>query len=763
MKKNFTLTPVSFILLFGISANAQNVTVLFTASGTFTVPACVTSVQVQSWGGGGGGGGSVSNPANNSGGGGGGGAYMLVASVPVVPGNTYNVVVGMGGTAAVGVSGGNGGASSFNGTAVANGGAGGMCYNNFFSAGNGAGGAGGTGGTYNGGNGHSGDHPDCGGGGGGGAGSGGNGGPGGWIVDCTGGVGGIGTNAGGVGGDGGTTDGLPGVAPGGGGGGSNTQNLLGGTSRSGGPGGNGQVIITYVDPSPVITSVTGGGCIGQTITVNGTNFSGTTSVTIGSTAVTNLIISPTVVSGTIAPGTTTGLVTITTPCGSDTYGSSFIVNQPQPPVNLGTQSFCAGGSFSFGGQSYTAAGTYYDTTASTITGCDSITAITLNVNSATTVPISQSICSGNSYFFHGQYLSNAGIYSDTTSSTVNGCDSITTLTLAVTSPSPQIVAHSICTGGSFTFNGTTYSVAGQYPDTLLGAGMNGCDSIVILDLAVNSFASSAISDSICTGATYNFNGTIISSAGTYVDTLAGGSVNGCDSIITLVLGIKSGSTSSVTASVSSPVICASDSSQICASAGFVSYLWNTADTGMCMFTSLAGNYYVTATDNNGCTATSNHVSVSVYAVPSVSITVNGDTLSSFGAVSYQWYYNGNLINGANDSVYVAGAPGNYTLEITDTNGCTALSLPVVISGIEHALSEAWSIYPNPFSTGNFILSVGNNFIGSGIEISDADGRIIFKSSIVNPKSEIQLNVSQGVYLLRISSPNGTVVKKLIRL
>jgi len=71
------------------------VTVTYTSSGNFVVPAGVTSIMVEAWGGGGGGGGRA-NSGSGGAGGGGGGAYAR-DTVTVVPGNTYSVTVGAGG------------------------------------------------------------------------------------------------------------------------------------------------------------------------------------------------------------------------------------------------------------------------------------------------------------------------------------------------------------------------------------------------------------------------------------------------------------------------------------------------------------------------------------------------------------------------------------------------------------------------------------------------------------------------------------------
>ncbi len=228
------LLPVIFI-----SLNISGQTQTFTSSGTFTVPPGVTSIVVECWGGGGGGGSSYTSPTNRRAGGGGGGGGYSLSIVAVTPGNSYNIVVGNGGSGGVVGNGSAGGASTFNVvTVVANGGAGGL------RGGNGAGGAGalvGTGDiTYRGGNGGTGSNPAGSGGGGGGAGSTGTGGN---ALSTTAGTGT--TLNGGNGGAGRTTfsaNGNNGSTYGGGG--SGGYSLANAGDRSGGAGAKGLVIIT---------------------------------------------------------------------------------------------------------------------------------------------------------------------------------------------------------------------------------------------------------------------------------------------------------------------------------------------------------------------------------------------------------------------------------------------------------------------------------------------------------------------------------------
>ncbi|MDI5951247.1 choice-of-anchor D domain-containing protein [Flavobacterium yafengii] len=94
----FTISLL-FITFFGISQTTQT----FSTSGTFTVPAGITSIQVEAWGGGGAGGGATGNPS--AGGGGAGGGYVKNTSLTVIPGTTYTVTVGNGGVGSTGTGG----------------------------------------------------------------------------------------------------------------------------------------------------------------------------------------------------------------------------------------------------------------------------------------------------------------------------------------------------------------------------------------------------------------------------------------------------------------------------------------------------------------------------------------------------------------------------------------------------------------------------------------------------------------------------------
>ena len=139
-----------------------------------------------------------------------------------------------------------------------------------------------------------------------------------------------------------------------------------------------------------------------------------------------------------------------------------------------------------------------------------------------------SITACNSYLWNGNTYSLSGTYYDS-SQTLPGCDSILILNLVI--DSADFVQVNVTACDSYSWNNNIYSTNGIHNDTL--QNINGCDSIVTLNLTINNSFSSVDTISSCDN--YSWNGTIFSTSGTYLDTLQ--TISGCDSIVSLQLTI----------------------------------------------------------------------------------------------------------------------------------------------------------------------------------------------------------------------------------
>ena len=229
------------------------------------------------------------------------------------------------------------------------------------------------------------------------------------------------------------------------------------------------------------------------------------------------------------PGTyTQNLQTVN---GCDSIVTLNLTVNPVESTNL-TAAICEGATYTENGFNVSEAGTYTQN-LQTVNGCDSIVTLTLTVNPVASTTFTAAICEGTSYTENGFNVSEAGTYTQNLQ-TVNGCDSIVTLTLTINPVESTNFTAAICEGTTYTENGFNVSEAGTYTQNL--QTINGCDSIVTLTLTVNPVENTNLSASICEGTTYTENGFNASEAGTYTQNLQ--TINGCDSIVTLNLTIN---------------------------------------------------------------------------------------------------------------------------------------------------------------------------------------------------------------------------------
>jgi len=115
--------------------------------------------------------------------------------------------------------------------------------------------------------------------------------------------------------------------------------------------------------------------------------------------------------------------------------------------------------------------------------CDSTVILTLNVVSCVPdmVPIFDSICEGEPYYFDSKLLLTSGIYFESGINSV-GCDSITVLDFKVLPRYYNDIYEEIAEGETYILNGRPYGKDGVYSETLVS--VSNCDSVVILHLNV---------------------------------------------------------------------------------------------------------------------------------------------------------------------------------------------------------------------------------------------------------------------------------------
>jgi len=353
---------------------------------------------------------------------------------------------------------------------------------------------------------------------------------------------------------------------------------------------------------------------------------------------------------------------------------------------------------------------------------------------------------------------------------------ITTITYNYTSAIPTLsglpngVNHTI-NNGIVTINGTP-TITGTFNYNLTIPGTCGNVQTTTGTITVNNFIRDTIVANACSsftspwGASYN-------QTGIYLDTI-NNSV-GCDSIIQLNLTITGLPT--VTA------ISVSESCGFTASAtggsGNYSYSWSNGATGNFVTGLSAGNYVVTATDQNGCASS---IQVTVLSDPPTgfSITANDTCLENSVQFSIttgapisniNWDF-GDPSTGANNTstsltpTHLFSATGTYTIRaiVNFSCGIDTLFKTLTITNCDSSIDVCHLYIPNKFSPNNdginekfFPLSICS-FEQYEFSIFNRWGELIFKTSNQTDKWDGKYKGSECssgayVYLIEYKFPS----------
>jgi len=188
----------------------------------------------------------------------------------------------------------------------------------------------------------------------------------------------------------------------------------------------------------------------------------------------------------------------------------------------------------FGLQQLTQNGNYTEI-FQTINGCDSIVHLILTVNPSYTEVDSKIVCESEvPVIFGTQSLVSSGEYTETFRS-VNGCDSVVTLTLLINPTYSKSETKTVCSNElPVVFGSQLCETGGNY--TEIFETVNNCDSTVYLTLVVNEVINTTLADFIYVeDLPYIFGKQQLTKTGFYNETFL--ALNGCDSTVNLTLTV----------------------------------------------------------------------------------------------------------------------------------------------------------------------------------------------------------------------------------
>ncbi|MBI1770297.1 MAG: SprB repeat-containing protein, partial [Bacteroidetes bacterium] len=444
------------------------------------------------------------------------------------------------------------------------------------------------------------------------------------------------------------------------------------TDGSGCPGTKSQIVTVNANPSPTITAG------GPTTFCSGGN------VTLTSNAFSSYLWSSSETTQAITKSAS-GTYTVTVIDGNGCTGSASKVvtvnSNPTPTITAGgATTFCSGGSVTLtssaasayawtGGAttasiSATTSGNYF-VTVTDGNGCTGVSAaktVTVNPNPTPTITAggATTFCSGGSVTLTSSaasaYAWTGGATTASISATTsgnyfvtvtdgNGCTGVSAATAVTINPNPTPTitaggATTFCSGGSVTL---TSSAASAY------AWTGGATSASLSVLTSGNYFVTVTDGNGCTGV----------SAATTV------TVNSNPSVALSKTDATCGNSDGTATATPS------------GGSGVYSYLWNNLATTQTINNLAAGNYDVTVTDANGCSATGT-VSVNSIGGPTLSFTQTNVTCNggNNGAIdltvsggtpgfSYSWS------NGTTSEDISTLNAGSYDVTVSDNNSCIA--------------------------------------------------------------------------------------------
>ncbi|MFN4952065.1 MAG: LamG-like jellyroll fold domain-containing protein, partial [Flavobacteriales bacterium] len=284
--------------------------------------------------------------------------------------------------------------------------------------------------------------------------------------------------------------------------------------------------------------------------------------------------------------------------------------------------------------------------------------------------------------------------------------------------------------------------------------MNGVSTTQSQTITVNALptVTATANQTVCAGTSVTLNGSGASSYSwnngisngvaftpnsTTTYTVTGTDANGCTNTAQTTVTVNALPAANITAQ-GATTFCQNNSVTLNANSGAgFSYQWynnGSAINGANSATlpvSNAGSYTVQVTNANNCSQTSAATSVTVNALPAATITpASATTFCQGGSVvlngnvgqglSYQWNLNGSPINGANAASYTANASGNYSLDVLNSDGCSATStvvsvtvnaLPTVSAGANQTLCAGTAITLSGSGASSYTW---NNGVSNGV-------------------------------------------------
>jgi len=348
-------------------------------------------------------------------------------------------------------------------------------------------------------------------------------------------------------------------------------------------------------------------------------------------AAVNSTLSLTINGSPLAPTYSAGTYTLTATDAKGCTGTTiFTITQPALIANSTNATACD--SYSWNGNTYTTSGAY-STTYLAANGCDSVYTLNLTINNSSSNTTTIVACDTYTWNCNNVTYTVSGLYNCTS---LNAAGCVHTEILALTLGYTSVSSNSVFACDSYTWNGNgiVYTTSGTYTSTSINA--SGCIYTQTLILSLGNSTSHTFVASACDSYTWTCNNATYTTSGLYTCT----SINGTGCVHTETLALTIGYVDIVNTTISS----------------CDTYTWGVS--GLTYSTS--GMYTLTSLNASGCLHTEN-----------LNLNINNSTsttLTITACDSYTW--NCNNVTYSSTGIYsctslnTSGCPNSQTLNLT---------------------------------------------------------------------------------------------------
>jgi gliding motility-associated-like protein len=207
----------------------------------------------------------------------------------------------------------------------------------------------------------------------------------------------------------------------------------------------------------------------------------------------------------------------------------------------------------------------------------------------------RSLCPNQVFMWYNQEISASGEYEFVLSGLGGGCDTVIILSVIDADRIHRSIEWDICPGESVEIYGVVYSEEGRYEALL--QGMEGCDTLVSIQINWRSAIESHANISLCPGEQEEIGGEILSAPGTYEILIR--SLSSCDTLLYVQVELASLPAMEI---IGKDRVCEGESIILKANPTDVlqSIIWNTGETGAEIRITQGGLYSFEAITSASC-------------------------------------------------------------------------------------------------------------------------------------------------------------------